>query len=147
MTQEQCSRKLAFTCALGVYIGISPFPGLHTVMTFAFAWFFAVNLAVLLAVSMVINNPWTMLPVYSFDHLFGTWIFKYLQVDYLALDPAWMASLNLFLKEHTGITGISPIAFLVGGNVFAIVMAVISYPLLKSIFTHYYAHKQLINQQ
>ena len=147
MVQEQNPRTLAFACVLGVYIGISPFPGFHTLMTFIFAWLFSVNVAVVLAVSMFINNPWTMLPVYSFDHLFGTWLLKSLHIDYVQWDPSWMESFNMFVKKHIGISGLSPIAFIVGGNVLAIGMALISYPLLKRIFARYYLNKQLPDQQ
>jgi uncharacterized protein (DUF2062 family) len=147
MTQEQSPRKLAFTCALGIYIGISPFPGLHTVMTLLFAWVFSVNLAVLFAVSVLVSNPWTMVPVYTFDHLFGTWLLRLLHIDYVHYDPVWMESVNLFFKEHIGISGLSPLAFLVGGNALAIGMSVISYPLLRRMFAHYYSNKQLIDQQ
>lgn len=146
MVHEQNSARLAFTCALGIYIGISPFPGLHTVMTFLFAWFFAVNLAVIFTVSVLVSNPWTMVPVYTFDHLFGVWLLRLLRIDYAYYDPSWMIQLNFFLKEHTGITGLSPIAFLVGGNVLALGMSIISYPLLKRMFTRYYAHKKLVDR-
>ena len=141
MAQEQSPHKLALTCALGVFIGISPWVGLHTVMTFAFAWVFSLNLAALFAVSMLIHNPWTMVPVYSIDHFFGTWLFQFLPIDYLQLDPVWVGSCNLFLKNHTGISGLSLTAFLVGGNVLAIGMAIIVYPIARRIFTNYFANK------
>ena len=147
MSHERCPRKLAFTCALGIYIGISPFPGFHTVMVLCFAWFFAVNLAVLFAVSVLVSNPWTMVPVYTFDHLFGIWLLRWLRIDYLQWDPAWMEPVNLFFAKHIGLSGLSPIAFLVGGNVLAVGASVISYPLLTRIFARYYSNKKLIDQQ
>src|ERR1700691_57350 len=79
LAQEQSPRKLALTCALGTYIGISPLVGLHTVMTFLFGWLFSLNIAALFTISVLINNPWTMVPVYSIDHLFGKWLFTALR--------------------------------------------------------------------
>lgn len=137
MALEQSPHKLALTCALGVFIGISPLMGLHTVMTFFFAWFFSINIAALFAVSVLVNNPWTMVPVYSFDHFFGTWLFRLLHIDYLHLDPVWVESCNVFLKNHTGISGLSLVAFLVGGNVLAFGISFIVYPLAKRVFTRY----------
>jgi uncharacterized protein (DUF2062 family) len=142
MAYERSPYKLSFACALGVYIGISPFPGFHTAMVLIFAWIFSVNVAVLFAVSVLINNPWTMLPVYSFDHIFGKWLLRLLDIDYMRYDPAWMESFNIFLKKHIGLTGLSPIAFIVGGNVLGIGMAFISYPVFKYIFARYYSEKQ-----
>jgi len=147
MACEQSPHKLALTCALGVFIGISPLIGLHTVMTFVFAWLFSLNIATLFAISVLINNPWTMVPVYSIDHLFGTWLFNYLNIDYLQLEPVWVESCNVFLKEHTGITGLSLSAFLVGGNLLAIGISIILYPLAKRIFTNYLSNKLLTVQQ
>src|SRR5690242_1180134 len=125
IAQVQSPHKLALTCALGVFIGISPLIGLHTVMTFVFAWVFSLNLAALFAVSILIHNPWTMVPVYSIDHFFGAWLFQLFQIDYLKLDPVWFESFNIFLKNHIGISGLSLTAFLVGGNILAIGMSVI----------------------
>jgi uncharacterized protein (DUF2062 family) len=147
MAQEQSPHKLALTCALGVFIGISPLIGLHTVMTFAFSWAFSLNLAALFAVSVLVNNPWTMVPIYSADHFFGAWLFQFLQIDYLQLDPVWVESCNLFLKNHTGISGLSLTAFLVGGNILAVCMSIIVYPITRRIFVSYFSNKLLIVQQ
>lgn len=143
MTQERSPHKLALTCVLGVFIGISPLIGLHTVMTIAFGWMFALSIPALFAVSVLVNNPWTMVPVYSIDHLFGTWFFNFLRIDYTQLDPSWVESCNLFLKQHTGITGLSLSAFLVGGNLLAIGISVMLYPLMKRFFTIYISQKAL----
>lgn len=147
ITQERSPHKLALTCALGVFIGISPLIGLHTVMTFLFAWLFSLNVAALFAVSVIINNPWTMVPVYSVDHLFGAWFLRVLHIDYIQCDPAWLESCNIFLKNHTGISGLSLTAFLVGGNILAIGIGVIVYPVARRLFTHYYANTLLTARQ
>jgi uncharacterized protein (DUF2062 family) len=137
ITQEQSPHKLALTCAIGAYIGISPLVGLHTVTTFVVGWMFSLNLAVLFAVSMSIHNPWTMMPVYAIDHSFGKWLFNVLHIDYMQWEPSWIEACNLFLKEHTGITGLSFSAFFIGGNVLAIGVSVMLYPLAKRVFTSY----------
>src|SRR5581483_10373754 len=66
--QEHCSTKLALSFCVGVYIAFSPFIGLHTVMTFIFVWLFGLNLAATFTASWLINNPWTMIPIYSTDY-------------------------------------------------------------------------------
>ena len=146
MAQEQSPHKLAFTCALGVFIGISPFAGFHTIMTFVLGWLFMLNIPALFAVSVMIHNPWTMMPVYAFDHIFGKWLLNALHIDYMQLDPVWVESFNLFLKEHTGIAGLSLSAFLIGGTVLAVGASLIVYPLTKRMFESY-AQKPVTAQQ
>jgi uncharacterized protein (DUF2062 family) len=137
IAHERSPRRLALTCALGIYIGISPFVGLHTAMIFIFGWTFALSIPVLFTVSVLIHNPWTMMPVYAIDHLFGKWLFTTLGIDYLQWDPTWIEAFNLFLQNHTGIAGLSLSAFFIGGNVLAVSTSVMMYPLMKRIFTKY----------
>jgi len=144
VAKEQCSHKLALTCALGVFIGISPLIGAHTAMTFLFGWMLSVSIPAVFAVSVLINNPWTMVPIYSFDHFFGKWLFGLFNIDYLSWEPVWVESCNLFLKQHTGINGLSLSAFLVGGNLLAIVISAMLYPLMRRVFTSYLSQKALM---
>jgi len=115
-------------------------------MTFLFGWFFALSVPALLAISIAINNPWTMIPVYSLDHYFGKWLLHSLEIDYAYLEPTWVESCTLFIKENTGISGLSLSAFLIGGNVLGISIAIIMYPLIKKFFTLYVSKKLMVNQ-
>lgn len=137
IASERCPTRLALTCALGIYIGISPLVGLHTAMIFLFGWMFALSIPVLFAVSVLVHNPWTMMPVYAIDHIFGKWLFTTLQIDYLQWDPAWVETFNVFLQQHTGITGLSLTAFFVGGNLLGVGVSLMLYPLMKRVFTRY----------
>jgi uncharacterized protein len=141
VASERCPSKLALTCALGIYIGISPLIGLHTAMIFLFGWMFTLSIPLLFAVSVLIHNPWTMMPVYALDHFFGKWLLTVLKIDYLRWDPTWVEACNLFLKEHTGITGLSLSAFLVGGNLLGIGISVMLYPVMKRVFARYMSQK------
>lgn len=140
-SQGQCASKLALTCSLGIFIGISPFVGAHTAMTFLLGWALRLNIPRLFAVSMLIHNPWTMVPIYSFDHFFGKWLFSFFNIDPMSLNPAWVASLNFFLERYTGISGLSLTAFLIGGNLLAISISVILYLPMKRVFTMYLSKK------
>lgn len=55
--------------ASGVFIGMSPLLGLHTVLAIVFAWIFRLNKLITLAGAYV-TNPWTIIPIYTF----GTWV-------------------------------------------------------------------------
>jgi hypothetical protein len=60
-----------------------------------------------------------------------------LDIDHFAWDPVWFESCSLFLREHTGITGLSLSAFFVGGNLLGIVTSVMLYPIMKRVFNKY----------
>lgn len=63
--------KLALALAVGVFIGFSPWFGLHILSCFLFAWLFRLNKVVVLTGNFV-NNPWTVVPLYAFCLWFGT---------------------------------------------------------------------------
>lgn len=130
---ERCPRRLAFSVSLAVFIAFSPFVGFHTAMVFLFAWLFALNAAVLLAISMLINNPWTMVPIYAADHVVGDRIFSLFGIDGMNLNPDWVCSVNAWISHYTGLEGISLWAFLVGGNLLSIVLAITIYPIIRYV--------------
>jgi len=132
---ERSPRKLAFSCALGVFIAFSPFVGLHTAMVFMFSWFFALNTALLFAVSMLINNPWTMVPIYATNHVVGDQVFYLCGIDGMQLNPGWVATINHWIMQHTGISGISFWAFMIGGHLLGLLLSFVVY-----ITVHYGAH-------
>lgn len=57
--------RIAMAFASGVFWGISPFLGLHTITAFGFAWIFRLNRLVAI-VGVYVTNPWTIVPIYSF---------------------------------------------------------------------------------
>lgn len=141
IAKERCPHKLALSFCFGVYIAFSPFVGLHTAMVFLFGWLFALNTSILLGVSMFINNPWTMVPVYGFGHVVGTWLFRLLSIDVMSWNPGWINSCNVFLHKHLGASGISLGAFMVGGNLLGIGIGAMLYPVVKGIFVKHFLHE------
>ena len=127
---EKNSTKLAFGCSLGIYIAFSPFVGLHTAMVFLCSWLFGLNIAVLLTVSMMINNPWTMVPVYGAGYWFGDWFLAGIGINHHAYNPQWVITCNTWLQQYIQCEGFSFWAFMLGGNVLGIALALLCYPLL-----------------
>jgi len=134
--RERCPRKLAFSIAVSVFIAFSPFVGFHTLMVLAFSWFFALNAGILLALSNGINNPWTMLPIYATDQVVGDNIFSLFGINGMQLNPSWVAAINHWLRQYTGLTGISFWSFLLGGNLLSLLLAVIIYPIVRYILSY-----------
>jgi uncharacterized protein (DUF2062 family) len=62
--------KLALAFAVGVFIAFSPTIGLHTISCFALAWIFRLSTVVVFTAALI-NNPWTMVPLYGFCLWFG----------------------------------------------------------------------------
>jgi len=132
---ERSPQKLARAFCLGVYIAFSPFPGFHTAMVFALSWVFGLNVAVVLASSYLINNPWTMIPVYMADYIFGNWLCcTLLGTNMIDFNPVWMNSLAQWLCIKTGIAHVSLASFLIGGNLLGIGLAVLLYPIMRYTF-------------
>lgn len=63
-------KKIAISFAVGVFIGMSPILGLHTVLGIAAAWIFRLNKFVTI-IGVYITNPWTIVPIYTFATWFG----------------------------------------------------------------------------
>jgi uncharacterized protein (DUF2062 family) len=57
------TRQLALACALGVFIGFSPYIGLHTIMAFAFSSIFKLPIYPIL-MGAHLSNPLTMPIIY-----------------------------------------------------------------------------------
>lgn len=133
---EHDPRKLAIAFCVGVYIAFSPFPGFHTLMVIASAWFLSLNFAVVFAISCLINNPWTMVPVYASDHIVGDWICYGLfgLESTVCWNPWWMHSINSWLAHYIAMPTISLWSFLIGGNLLGMGLAILLYPLMLYVF-------------
>ncbi len=131
---EQCVDRLTLSFCMGVYIAFCPFVGFHTALVFLFAWLFALNFAVMLSVSMLVNNPWTMVPVYGAGHVFGDWVLSFFGMDHYEWNPSWITSLNSWARESIGLHGFSFWAFMIGGNILGVAFGALCYPLIKPFF-------------
>lgn len=146
ISYEQCAHRLALSACMGIYIAFSPFFGFHTAMVFMLSWLFALNCAIVLAVSMLVNNPWTMLPVYGSGYIFGDWVVRLFGIDH-SHNPAWMQSCNTVILNYTGLSGISFWGFLIGGNILGVILGALAYPVVKKYALILRSHgKKKMNQ-
>jgi hypothetical protein len=63
--------RIALSFASGIFWGMSPLLGIHTIGAFFTAWLFGLNRFVAI-VGVYITNPWTIIPIYSFSLWVGT---------------------------------------------------------------------------
>ncbi len=135
--EEKSPHKLALSFCMGAYIAFSPFPGLHTIMIFAFSVLFGLNLSVTFAAAYGINNPITLIPVYAADYGLGYWLLhKVLALDVAIINPWWMQSCSTFFEQKLGLALPCIWSFLIGGNILGIALAIILYPITKQVFNY-----------
>lgn len=136
LAKERSPHKLALSLSVGIYIAFSPFIGFHTLITVLVAWALRLNFAVIWLGSHVINNPWTMIPVYAAGYWCGDFLLNgMLGLDMLASNPSWMTYINNFLINYLGITQVSLWSFLIGGNLLGLCAAFALYPVFKRVLT------------
>jgi hypothetical protein len=120
LSVKESPRKIALAFALGVFIGMSPLLGIHTILGIVTAWIFRLNKFVTI-VGVFVTNPWTIVPIYTF----GTWVgAKLLGTDRLIPDIDW-AHLTVTELLHT--FGPLLLPFIVGSTLLGVVSAGLSY--------------------
>ena len=133
--KERSPEKLAISFAMGVYIAICPFVGLHTAMIFVFAWMFRLNTAVTFATGYAVNNIFTMGPIFLADYGVGYWLLHSIMgLQTHHINPFWVTYVNDFLYNKLSIPNACFWSFMIGGNILSIGAAVLSYPIVKFLF-------------
>lgn len=120
-------RRIALAFAAGIFIAFSPTMGLHTISAVAAAWFFELNLAVII-VGTLFNNPLTMLFVYGASICFGSFILQ--SGSSCILESLGKDELLAYLKTM-------PMPFLTGTIILGIIAALISYFVMYQILVRY----------
>lgn len=121
-SHKHSPHKLALSCAWGIYIAFSPFPGAHTLMIFVVAYLCKLHFPLVFAIASV-NNPWSMIPIYLLDYQVGGWLVQ----NYIGYNPGWTVSLTKIF----GSGKIDLWAFFVGGNILGIIAALVTYFLMR----------------
>jgi uncharacterized protein (DUF2062 family) len=141
---ERSSHWLALSFSVGAYIAFSPYIGFHTVMALAAIYFFHLNGAAVFTASLLINNPWTMVPVYSADYIFGEWLCaSVFPVTWAYANPGWMEWLNEPLVKYIGLPELSLWSFFVGGNALGLAVAFVAYPIMRWVFARFIAMERI----
>lgn len=131
MVYEKRPARFAAACSMALYVAFSPFLGFHTLMIIAASWLFGLNFPVMLGVSLLVSNPWSMVLIYGIGYLFGDWVLTSIGINHYAFNPSWIGMINGKLIAATGYGNVSLPAFLLGGNLLGLMLAFISYPIIK----------------
>ncbi len=147
LAADSSPRQLVASFCIGLYIAFSPFPGLHSVMIIASKFIFRLHLPTVFIVASF-NNPWTMIPMYSFDYALGYWLTHTVMgweptwIVPLASLTSWIPAIGATLSKSLGSGSLCVWSFLIGGNVAGIVSAGICYPLISKFIRSIHLKKQ-----
>ncbi|RJQ56999.1 MAG: DUF2062 domain-containing protein [Nitrospiraceae bacterium] len=135
--------RIALAFSVGVLLGISPLIGFHFIGAFFLAWLFRLNKLITL-IGASVNNPWTVVPISSFNVLVGA---KLLGIKKVLPDIDWgSVTLSGVISRFTDIDNfistlkkLAPLltAFLVGSFIICVVSAVASYFIIHALTKKY----------
>lgn len=116
-------KKIAMSFAVGIFIGMSPVLGLHTVLGIGAAWLFRLNKFITI-IGVYVTNPWTIVPIYTF----ATWVgARLLGINKIIPDIDWNNINFAYLLEETK-SLLLPFVF--GTTLIGFLSAVIGYLLI-----------------
>ena len=128
---EDTPERTALAFSIGIFLGFSPFLGLHTLAGLAIAFIFKLNrVAVLLGVWS--NTPWWLVPYYTVATWLGMWVFRF-RIDWATLkgifqlgkEKGFFASeFWISITSQWGLLG----SFLIGSLILALLFSLIAYP-------------------
>lgn len=138
--KERSPHKLALSFCVGIYVAFFPIPLTHTPLAFLLSWLMHLNIPMTVAITHIVHNPWAIVPIYYSGYLVGDWLLHgALKCDTFSLNPSWMCLVNDYLAKYLGMSDISLVAFIVGGNLLGLTLGIVLYPIMKYIFTKYLA--------
>ncbi len=142
---EDTPERTALAYSIGIFLGFSPFLGVHTLTGLAIAFLFNLNrVAILLGVWS--NTPWWIVPYYTI----ATWVG--MRVTGFRIEKATLKKLFQMgmSKEFVSSDFWSRIAsqwglflsFMIGSLILAVLLSLIVYPLALRWIKFYRSHKK-----
>lgn len=122
-------KVIAMACAVGMGIGFSPYPGLHTAMSLAASFLFGLPVYPILLMSLI-TNPFTIVLIYAFCYKIGKFIIG--DTSTVAIDWADLSFTELL---QAGKSIIVPL--FIGSHLLALIFGVITYFVIYFIVVRY----------
>lgn len=132
---KESPHAIALAFSVGIFVGMSPLFGIHTIIGIILAWMFGLNKFVTI-VGVYITNPWTIVPIYTF----ATWLgAKMLGLDQIMPDIDWS---NMGFSEL--VHDLQPVlpSFALGSTVLGIVSSALAYVLLYNFVVRHRKREQ-----
>ena len=130
---DDSAKKLAVSFAVGVYISVSPFFGIHTILAIVLSVIFKLNKVSTIAGSWV-NLPWTIPFVYYSEYKMGEFLLGR-NIDF-SLQPY---TIEHYLKSGSKVF----LSIFIGSVIEGVLFGVIFYFLLKYLIETYRRRKSV----
>ncbi len=127
---DDSPHRIGIAFALGAFIAMSALIGLHTILGFVLPHVFKLSKRVTIA-GVLINNPWTTIPIYSFCLWVG------LALAGSDMPPPDIDWLNTSFSTLTHELLYYLVPFVVGTTVVGLVSALVGYFLIKHAVIKY----------
>jgi len=121
---DDTPERIAFGFAVGVFISFSPLLGLHTVLGMLIAVLFGLN-RVAVFTGVWVNNPWTVLPIYSVATYLGTKLSGFPAVSLPDLHWEALCNREFWIQLAGQWPLLKPLAL--GSSILGVLAAVLSY--------------------
>ena len=142
---EDTPERTALAFSIGIFLGFSPFLGLHTVAGLAIAFLFKLNrVAILLGVWS--NTPWWLVPYYTLATWLGMWVVRF-RIEWATLEGMFQLGKEkgfltsefwMHIASQWGLFA----SFLTGSLILAILLSLIAYPLSLRGIRLYRSHRK-----
>ena len=121
--------RIALSFTIGVFIAFSPLLGTHLIMVFFLILIFRFNKIAILTGALV-NNPWTILPMYSAGTFLGFVIMRKPIASLPSFKLSDFESFSVFFGKFKLIL----FPYLIGCTVLGLLAALISYVFIREFF-------------
>ncbi len=75
------------------------------------------------------------MPVYGMSYLCGDGMLSWFGLNHNAWNPSWVSKGNELLSNYVSFSGFSFWAFMIGGNLLGLGLALLAYPIVKRVAT------------
>ena len=128
MSLRESPRRIAASLAVGIFIGISPLFGVHTLIAIALIYAFRLNMTATMT-GVYVTNPLTAIPIYTFTTWAGS---KFLGMQFI---PGSFNFGHMTLASFTGELRYLLKPFIVGSTVIAVCAALSMYLIVHRLLS------------
>jgi uncharacterized protein (DUF2062 family) len=142
---EDTPERTALAYSIGIFLGFSPFLGLHTLVGLTIAFLFGLNRAAIL-LGVWTNSPWWIVPFYMVATRVGMWATGF-WIDWATLKLIFQSGLEQGFMSSSFWSSVASqrslfLSFGIGSLILCILFSLIAYPLSLRWIRFYRTHKK-----
>ena len=131
--------RVALAFSLGVALAFSPLLGLHTILGLTIAFALRMNRVAVL-IGVFVNNPWTIVPIYTAAVYLGWYLFGFPAVPDLP-DFQWTSLWNGSFWVNLWRNGAVLKPLILGSTILSVFAGLVSYPLALTVIRQSRAYR------